>query len=109
MAMNIGVCRIDLDMPDSRSLKDKRRTLRSIVDRMRSRFNVAIAEVDRNDSWQVATLGITCVSNYSSHANEMLNQVVSYVPACRGAGRLRSRDALRDVGSWLDEDYLPHY
>ena len=73
-----------MDLPASRSLKDKRKTLRSIVERVRSRFNVAVAEVDRNDSWQVATLGITCISNDSRHANEMLSRVVSYVEACRG-------------------------
>jgi len=44
---------------------------------------VAIAEVDRNDSWQVATLGVTCVSNDSRHANEMLSKVVHYIQGCR--------------------------
>ena len=81
--MNIGVCRIDLELPSSHSLKDKRRVIRSIVERVQSRFNVAIAEVDHNDSWQVATLGITCVSNDSRHANEMLSKVVSYIEGCR--------------------------
>jgi len=81
--MNIGVCRIDLELPASHSLKDKRRVLRSIVERVQSRFNVAVAEVDRNDSWKRATLGITCVSNDSRHANEMLSKVVQYVQGCR--------------------------
>jgi uncharacterized protein YlxP (DUF503 family) len=81
--MNIGVCRIDLDLPASRSLKDKRRVVRSIVDRVRSRFNVAIAEVGSNDGWQAATLGVTCVSNDSRHANEMLSKVVQFIEGCR--------------------------
>jgi len=81
--MNVGVCRIHLEFPASHSLKDKRKVLRSIVERVQSRFNVAIAEVDRNDSWQVATLGVTCVSNDSQHANEMLSKVVHYVQDCR--------------------------
>ena len=81
--MNVGVCRIDLEFPASHSLKDKRKVLRSIVARVQSRFNVAIAEVDRNDSWQVATLGVTCVSNDSRHANEMLSKVVHYIQGCR--------------------------
>ena len=81
--MNIGVCRIDLEFPASHSLKDKRKVLRSIIGRVQSRFNVAIAEVDHNDSWKVATLGITCVSNDSRHANEMLSRVVQYVQGCR--------------------------
>lgn len=82
-SMNIGVCRIDLELPASHSLKDKRRAVRSIVERVQNRFNVAIAEVDRNDSWKVATLGVTCVSNDSSHANEMLSKVVQYIQVCR--------------------------
>ena len=81
--MNVGVCRIELELPGSHSLKDKRHVVRSVVDRVRSRFNVAIAEVDRNDSWQVATLGITCVSNDPRHANEMLSRVVQYIQGCR--------------------------
>ena len=81
--MNIGVCRIDLELPASHSLKDKRRVLRSIVARVQSRFNVAIAEVDQNDSWKAATLGITCVSNDSRHANAMLSSVVQFIQGCR--------------------------
>ena len=81
--MNVGVCRIDLEFPASHSLKDKRKVLRSIVARVQSRFNVAIAEVDGNDSWQVATLGITCVSNDPRHANEMLSKVVNFIQGCR--------------------------
>jgi len=81
--MNIGVCRIDLELPASHSLKDKRKVLRSIVERVQSRFNVAIAEVDHNDSWKVATIGISCISNNSRHTNEMLSRVVRYVQGCR--------------------------
>ncbi|MEK7777732.1 MAG: DUF503 domain-containing protein [Chloroflexota bacterium] len=81
--MNIGVCLIDLELPASHSLKDKRKALRSIVERVQSRFNVAIAEVDHNDSWQVATLGIACISNDSRHANEMLSRVIQYIQGCR--------------------------
>ncbi len=81
--MNIGVCRIELDLPASHSLKDKRRVVRSIVDRVRSRFNVAIAEVDNTESWRTATLGVTCVSNDTRHANEMISRVVQFIEGCR--------------------------
>ncbi|MDE2861142.1 MAG: DUF503 domain-containing protein [Chloroflexota bacterium] len=82
-SMNVGVCRIELELPGSRSLKDKRRAVRSIVERVQNRFNVAIAEVDRNDSRQAATLGVTCVSNDAAHANEMLSRVVNFIEGCR--------------------------
>ena len=81
--MNIGVCQIHLDMPSSRSLKDKRKVLRSLIGRVQSRFSVAIAEVDCNDSWKAATLGVCCVSNDPVHANKMLSKVVQYVISCR--------------------------
>ena len=81
--MNIGVCRVDLELPASQSLKDKRRVVRSIVERVKNRFNVSIAEVDNNDSWQMATLGITCVSNDSRHVNEMLSRVVQFIQRSR--------------------------
>ena len=72
-----------MELPASHSLKDKRRVIRSIVERVQSRFNVAIAEVYHNDSWKIATLGISCVSNDSRHANEVLSRVVQYVQGCR--------------------------
>lgn len=82
--MNIGICRIDLEFPDSHSLKDKRRVLRSIVERVQSRFNVSIAEVDHHDNRRIATLGITCVSNDTRHANKIISTLVQYVEKCRG-------------------------
>ena len=90
--MNIGVCRIELDLPASHSLKDKRRVVRSIVDRVRSRFNVAIAEVDNLESWKTATLGVTCVSNDSRHANEMLSRVVQFIEGSREEAVLAGYD-----------------
>ena len=90
--MNIGVCRIELDLPASQSLKDKRKVVRSIVDRVRSRFNVAIAEVDNTESWKTATLGVTCVSNDGRHANEMLSKVVQFIEGCREEAVLANYD-----------------
>ena len=81
--MHIGVCRIALELPASHSLKDKRRVIRSIRERVRNRFNVAIAEVGSNDRWQTAELGVTCVSNDPRHAHEVLSHVVQFVQNCR--------------------------
>ena len=69
-------------------MKDKRRVSRSISTRVRSRFNVSIAEVDDNDRRQLLTLGMCCVSNDSRHANEMLSRVVSYVQSIRADAEL---------------------
>ncbi|MBI4308113.1 MAG: DUF503 domain-containing protein [Chloroflexi bacterium] len=86
--MNVGVCRIQLRLPENDSLKGKRHTLRSITDRVKGRFNVAIAEVDDNDQWRFITLGVTCVTNDARHANEVLSHVVDYIDSVRGDAEL---------------------
>jgi uncharacterized protein YlxP (DUF503 family) len=77
--MTVGVCRIRLRLPESLSLKDKRRVLKSITSRVRSKFNVSLAEVDDQDLWQLATLGICCVSNNKRYTNQVLSEVVNFV------------------------------
>ena len=81
--MNVGVCRIKLRLPENLSLKGKRRVLRSITERVRNKFNVSIAEVDDSSLWQLATLGIGCVSNNSRLTNEVLSKVVNFVTESR--------------------------
>ena len=77
--MNVGVCRISLRLPENLSLKGKRRVLKSIITRVRSKFNVSMAEVDDHELWQLATLGICCVSNNKRYTNEVLSKVVDFI------------------------------
>ena len=77
--MNVGVCRIKLRLPENLSLKGKRRVLKSITTQVRNRFNVSIAEVDDQNLWQLATLGICCVSNNKRYSNEVLSKVVDFI------------------------------
>lgn len=77
--MKIGVAKIRLRLPENLSLKGKRQVLKSIISRVESKFTVSIAEVDDNDRWQLATLGISCVSNDKRHANEILSRVVDFI------------------------------
>lgn len=79
--MNVGVCRIKLRLPENLSLKGKRQVVKSIIARVKNKFNVSIAEVDDNDLWQLATLGVCCVSNNGRHTNEVLSKVVDFVTA----------------------------
>ena len=60
-------------------MKGKRQVIKSITARVENKFNVSVAEVDDNDSWQLATLGIACVSNDKRHTNEVLSRVVAFV------------------------------
>ncbi len=90
--MHIGVCHVSLRLPENQSLKGKRRVTQSIVSRVRTRFNVSIAEVEDNDLWQRLTLGISCVSNDGRHANEMLSRVVQYIEETTGDAELLDYD-----------------
>ena len=77
--MNVGICKIRLRLPENQSLKGKRGVVKSIAARLRNKFNVSVAEVDDHDLWQLATLGICCVSNDRRYTNEVLSKVVSFV------------------------------
>jgi hypothetical protein len=77
--MFIGVCTIEMHIPESGSLKTKRHSLKSLKDRIRSRFNVSVAEVDHNDLWQKASLAVAAVSNDKSHLNQTLDHVLNMV------------------------------
>ena len=75
----VGVCKIKLRIPHNSSLKGKRRVVKSIIAQLKNRFNVAVAEVDDQELWQVATLGVCCVSNDSRYTNEVLSKAVNFV------------------------------
>jgi len=77
--MNVGVCKINLRLPENSSLKGKRQVLKSITTRVRNKFNVSVAEIDNHDRWQLATIGICCVSNDNRYTNEVLSKVVDFV------------------------------
>ena len=82
--MQVGVCRVVLVLPQNRSLKGKRRILQSLTARLRNRFNVSVAEVEDNDLWQRAVLGISYVSNNSRRSNEVLSQVMGFIQSTEG-------------------------
>jgi hypothetical protein len=77
--MNVGVCKIRLRLPENMSLKGKRRVLKSIVTQLKNRFNVSVAEVDDQQLWQMATIGVCCLSNDSRYTNEVLSKVVNFI------------------------------
>ncbi|MFC1992813.1 DUF503 domain-containing protein [Chloroflexota bacterium] len=81
--MNVGTCKIKLRLPENLSLKGKRQVVKSITVQVGNKFNVSIAEVDDNDLWQLATLGISCVSSDRRHANEVLSKVVNFISSSR--------------------------
>ncbi len=77
--MTIGVLTLELGIFDARSLKDKRRALRSVKDRLRNSFSVSVAEVGALDSWQRAVLGVAMVGNESRFVNSCLDKIVDWI------------------------------
>lgn len=75
----MGLCTVELFISDSRSLKDKRQVLHSLKDRLHGKFNLSVAEVDGQDLWQKAVLGMACVANDGSHVNQVLEQALNLI------------------------------
>ena len=71
----VGLLTLELQIQHAHSLKDKRQVIRSLKDRIRSRFNAAVAEVDHQDSWQRATIAVVTVSGDRPYAEELLQKV----------------------------------
>jgi uncharacterized protein YlxP (DUF503 family) len=77
--MHAAAVQFDLHVPQSRSLKAKRAAIRPIVDGLRHRFKVSVAEVDHQDQWQRATIGVAVVSSSDGHLREVLDSVERFV------------------------------
>jgi len=73
--MYVGIVRVELHVPAAQSLKDKRSVVRALKDRIRVRTAAAVAEVDHQDLWQRAALGIAVVSGEHAHLTELLSDV----------------------------------
>ncbi len=117
--MVVGVLRLSLSLPVAASLKDKRQVLRKIIDRVKAKFDVAVAEVGENDLWQRGQLGVVAVSNDRRYVNEVLDKVRGFVDHLYLApvldqeleiltypgdrfGELSLKDAVT-AGQWADE------
>lgn len=77
--MVVGVCKIFIALHGNRSLKGKRRVIRSVKDKIKNRFNISIAEVDFHDYHQSAALGLCVVASDSGHANSQLQKAVNLI------------------------------
>ncbi len=82
--MNVGICKVKLRLPDNLSLKGKRQVVKSLTARLKNKFNISIAEVEDNDLWQLATIGICFVSNDQRFTNEVLSKAVDMVVSNQG-------------------------
>ncbi|HET6675931.1 MAG TPA: DUF503 domain-containing protein [Nitrospiraceae bacterium] len=89
--MIVGVCTVELFIPEGHSLKGKRQVLQSLKNRLREKFNVSVAEVGEQDLWQKSILGLACVANESVHVNQVLEQALNVIRAVPTIELVRSR------------------
>jgi uncharacterized protein YlxP (DUF503 family) len=89
--MIVGLCTVELFIPDGSSLKAKRQVLLSLKDRLRDKFNVSVAEVGEQDLWQKAVLGIACVANEGAYVNQVLDQAVNLIRSVPAVELVQSR------------------
>ena len=79
--MVVGVLHIEVHLPRAQSLKDKRSVVKSLKDQIRGRFNVAVAEVEANDLWQRATIGVSAVGGDRTYVEGLLHEVAEWIRA----------------------------
>ena len=73
--MPIGLLTLEIHIPDARSLKDKRQVLRSLKDRLRANFDVAVAELEHQDLWQRSRIGVVSISGDGRHLEDSLQAI----------------------------------
>ncbi len=81
--MIVGICRIQLQLEGNHSLKGKRSALKPLIARLRREFNVSVAEVDRQDDWESAEIGLAAVANSRAHVDQVLQAAVRWIESSR--------------------------
>lgn len=87
--MIVGLCTVELRIHWANSLKDKRSEIKSLINRVKAKFNVSIAEVDHHDNWKTAVLGFAAVSTERRHIDQVVNEVVRFIQGNTGAELVR--------------------
>ena len=77
--MVVGIAKLSLRLPENHSLKGKRKVMKRICERLRQRFNLAVAEIDSQDLWQAGEVGMVTVANQGSYVNSKLDKAVNFV------------------------------
>ena len=83
--MTIGVLQIDFTIPGSRSLKDKRRAMKSLKTLLGNRYNCSVAETDFKEQWGRSRLAICVISDDTRHVNSQLSEIVRFASMHHGA------------------------
>ena len=77
--MHVGTCKIKLFLPMNHDLKGKRRIVKSLTAQIRLKFNVSVSEIENNELWQIATIGIAVISNKILILNQTFDHIFSFI------------------------------
>lgn len=94
MALVVGVCQVELLLHGCQSLKEKRQVLQSLLERLRNRFNVSVAEIGHQDLWQRALIGAALVSTSQPLLDRMLAKILDQIENTSGVEMI---DCLTEV------------
>jgi uncharacterized protein len=83
--MPVGLLTLEVHIPDAQSLKDKRQVIRSLKDKLRREFNVAVAELDHQDLWQRSVIGVVTLANEERYVQELLQKVLDQADRILGS------------------------
>lgn len=97
--MPVGLLTLEIHIEYAQSLKDKRQVLRSLKDRLRARFNVAVAELAHQELWQRSRVGVVTISGDARHLDESLTAIAAESESILG------RDLVSQEIEYLDEDF----
>jgi len=89
--MIVGLGTLELRLSWSKSLKDKRREIKSLMSRIRAKFNVAVAEIEGQDDWRRAVIGLAVISSERRHIDSMLNEIICFAEQNTEAELISSR------------------
>lgn len=77
--MIVGIITVKLKIPMAQSLKDKRRVIKSLTDKSKNKFNIAVAEVGNKDLWKDAELGLVTIADDKRYLEKVINNIIKYV------------------------------
>ena len=83
MTVHVATCTIELNLIGVRSLKEKRRIIKSVLSRLPRQFNVAVAEVDKQDAWQSAVIALVTIGNDAAYLHGLLEKSVAWIENTR--------------------------
>ncbi|MBC8175395.1 MAG: DUF503 domain-containing protein [Candidatus Marinimicrobia bacterium] len=90
---HVGLLAIQIFLPHCHSLKEKRKIIKSVIEKVRSRFNVSIAEIEYHDKWQRCTLGVVIIANNSGRVEKSLDEVFKFIDdRLLGSGEIISKE-----------------